>query len=342
MHQKSSFAGFLLWKVYIGADMGVNRLGVLPLIGLTLLIFASSSPVSSETGHDNTRYVGVNLLEFAADDREQWDEDQSPPDIAFRICVQTSVEEHCENIAFEENRWTLEPQADLMITSLVDWSETGDELRLTLACFDVNDGVNDVCDLLDGPGQFLESEWVTIERLQMQSLILSGDGNGVADGESLNARTEWSLALTELPPSEPDDEEDWIWGCCCLGILIAIGYFDDDEKKEKETEVVYVQSPTNDEHLRLLNNQLEQQNAMIIALTQQIQNQQATTTMGMTSLQDELDELRQKKLELTGQLEAAENKQTVVHNITYNIQDSVVARDLSTQESMDERDVDDN
>ena len=47
-----------------------------------------------------------------------------------------------------------------MITSLIDWSESVDELRLTLACFDVNAGVNGVCDLLDGPGQFLESEWV--------------------------------------------------------------------------------------------------------------------------------------------------------------------------------------
>ena len=176
----------------------------------------------------------------------------------------------------------------------------------------------------------------SIERLQMQSLILSGDGNGMADGEALNARTEWSLALTELPSSESDDEEDWIWGCCCLGILIAIGFFDDDKKKEKETEVVYVQSPTNDEHLRFLNNQLEQQNAMIVALTQQIQNQQSTTTMEMTSLQAELDELRQEEIELTVQLEATEKKQTVVQNITYNIQDSVVAKDLSTQEHLEQ------
>ena len=321
--------------------MGGHLLKALPLLGLTVLILASSFPVSSETSQDNTHHVGVNLLEFVADDSEQWDEDKSPPDIAFRVCVQTSIDEHCEDIAFEEDRWTLEPQADVMITSLIDWSESVDELRLTLACFDVNAGVNGVCDLLDGPGQFLESEWVTIERLQMQSLILSGDGNGMADGEALNARTEWSLALTELPSSESDDEEDWIWGCCCLGILIAIGFFDDDKKKEKETEVVYVQSPTNDEHLRFLNNQLEQQNAMILALTQQIQNQQSTTTIGMTSLQAELDELRQKKLELAGQLEAAEKKQTVVQNITYNIQDSVVANDLNAQEPIDEQLADD-
>ena len=316
--------------------MGGGRLKVLPLIGLAMLILTSSIPASSEGLQNSTHFVGVNLLEFTADDREQWDEDGSPPDIAFRICVQTSVEEQCENIAFKENSWTLEPQTDIMLTSLVDWSETEDELRLTLACFDVNDGVNGVCDLFDGPGQFLESEWVTIQRLQMQSLILSGDGNGLVDGESLNARTEWSLALTDLPSSEPDEEEDWIWGCCCLGILVALGFFHDEKEKEKEKEVVFVQSPTNDEHMRLLNNQLEQQNAMIVALTQQIQNQQSTTTMEMTSLQAELDELRQKKSELTVQLEATEKKQTVVQNITYNIQDSVVAKDLSTQEHLEQ------
>ena len=63
--------------------MGGHLLKALPLLGLTVLILASSFPVSSETGQDNTHHVGVNLLEFVADDSEQWDEDKSPPDIAL-------------------------------------------------------------------------------------------------------------------------------------------------------------------------------------------------------------------------------------------------------------------
>ena len=39
---------------------------------------------------------------------------------------------------------------------------------------------------------------------------------------------------------------------------------------------------------------------------------------------------------ILNQSEAAEKKQTVVQNITYNIQDSVVAKDLATQEPLDE------
>ena len=309
---------------------------LLPLVGLALLILASSSPASSETSEDSLHHIGINLLEFTADDREQWDEDQSPPDIAFRICILTGGEEHCDNIAFEENRWTLEPQQDVIVKALEGWSEADGELRLTLACFDVNVGVNSVCDLFDGPGQFLESEWVTIERLQMQALILSGNGNGTEDGEALNARTEWSLGLIEIDVQEPEDYVDWVWGCCCLAILLAVGAFDDDKKKKKESEVIYVHTTANEEHMQTLNSQLGRQNTMIISLTQQLQYQQSTTTAGMSNIQSELDELRKKKLELTNQLESAENNKTVVQNITYNIQDSVVAKDFSTKEQYDD------
>ena len=318
--------------------MGGHRLRLLPLVGIALLILASSSsPASSETSEDSLHHIGINLLEFTADDREQWDEDQSPPD-AFRICILTGEEEHCDNIAFEENRWTLKPQQDVIVKALKGLSEADDELRLTLACFDVNVGVNGVCDLFDGPGQFLESEWVTIERLQMQDFILSGDGNGTEDGEALNARTEWSLGLIEIDVQEPEDYEDWIWSFCCLAILFAglIAEADDDKKKKKESEVIYVHSTANEEHMQTLNSQLERQNTMIISLNQQLQYQQSTTTAGMSNIQSGLDELRKKKLELTNQLEAAENNKTVVQNITYNIQDSVVAKDFSTKEQYDD------
>jgi hypothetical protein len=135
----------------------------------------------------------LELKSWEGNDSDIWDNDESPPDPQFRVCVDADGSNiDCFNSPTWDNNWTLGAVWNLTF----DIPDGSSIINLTIECED-NDVLNDdECDMNPIEGEwklYFEFNWATTTQADF-----SGDGRLDNDTSWREAASNWSISVTSL------------------------------------------------------------------------------------------------------------------------------------------------
>ena len=135
----------------------------------------------------------LELKSWEGNDSDIWDNDESPPDPQFRVCVDADGSNiDCFNSPTWDNNWTLGAVWNLTF----DIPDGSSIINLTIECED-NDVLNDdECDMNPIEGEwklYFEFNWATTTQADF-----NGDGRLDNDTSWREAASNWSISVTSL------------------------------------------------------------------------------------------------------------------------------------------------